>query len=99
MRNVFITGGTHGIGRGLVRHFLQKGYHCITTFNSNAAQAEELLDWSKMNNYSLEIHKIDHSKPQIVFDEIVQAVDFLADKQSDAITGQVLNICGGYSVQ
>ena len=42
MKTVFVTGGTRGIGRGVVEKFRDEGYFVVFTYNSSSQIAEEL---------------------------------------------------------
>lgn len=44
MKNVLVTGVSRGIGRGIAKLFLDKGYTLFGTFNSCKANAEELIE-------------------------------------------------------
>ena len=42
MKTVFITGGSRGIGRAMVKLFSERGYSVAFTYNSSESQANEL---------------------------------------------------------
>lgn len=42
MKTVFITGGSRGIGRAMVKLFSERGYSVAFTYNSSESQAKEL---------------------------------------------------------
>jgi len=47
MRNAFVTGGSRGIGRGIVLDFVKKGWGVAFTYNSQSAMAEETIALAK----------------------------------------------------
>ena len=49
MKNVFITGGTRGIGLALVKAFSEAGYRVGFSYNKSADLAEELVSKLEQN--------------------------------------------------
>lgn len=47
MRNAFVTGGSRGIGRGIVLDFVKKGWGVAFTYNSQSTMAEETIALAK----------------------------------------------------
>jgi 3-oxoacyl-[acyl-carrier protein] reductase len=45
--NVFITGGSRGIGRALVLKFVQEGWGCAFSYSRNESAARETLDLAR----------------------------------------------------
>lgn len=50
MKNAFVTGGSRGIGRGIVLDFVKKGWGVAFTYNSQSAMAEETIAQAKEVN-------------------------------------------------
>ena len=53
--NVFITGGSRGIGRATVLKFAEKGWGCAFTYIKNRAAAEETVSLANKVNSELKI--------------------------------------------
>jgi 3-oxoacyl-[acyl-carrier protein] reductase len=53
--NVFITGGSRGIGRATVLKFAEKGWGCAFTYIKNRAEAAETVSLAKKINSELKI--------------------------------------------
>ncbi len=50
MKNVFITGGSRGIGRSIVLKFIREGWGCAFTYAGNIAAADETIKLAKEIN-------------------------------------------------
>jgi NAD(P)-dependent dehydrogenase (short-subunit alcohol dehydrogenase family) len=76
---ILLTGGAHGIGRGLFRHFLQSGHHVII-LDSNTEELEHVKTqaekWSKPNEGSWTALHCDISKRE----QIKSAVTAVTEK-------------------
>jgi len=53
--NVFITGGSRGIGRATVLKFAEKGWGCAFTYIKNSAEAKETVSLANKINPELKI--------------------------------------------
>ena len=58
-KTILVTGGTKGIGKEIVRSFLVKGHHVITTYSSDESAAHEFISEFKEFTHSLELKKFD----------------------------------------
>jgi 3-oxoacyl-[acyl-carrier protein] reductase len=67
-QRVIVTGGTRGIGAGIVEAFLQAGATVIATYSSNDAAANEFKNKNEQYAPSLDIQKYDVSSSQEVKD-------------------------------
>lgn len=75
IKNIFITGGSAGIGRAIVERFAKdKNYFCYFTFNSNAASANEIMQ-SHSNTCAF---KCNISKE----DDVVSVCNLLSEKKT-----------------
>ena len=45
--NVFVTGGSRGIGRGIVLKMIKEGYGCAFSYAGNTEAAEETIRQAK----------------------------------------------------
>ncbi|MBI2520465.1 MAG: SDR family oxidoreductase [Bdellovibrio sp.] len=63
---VVVTGGTRGIGRGVVECFLQEGAHVVATYNKNEQEANLLREQLSEYGNHLFLEKFDVSNSQDV---------------------------------
>lgn len=82
MKTILITGGTDGIGKGLVLHYLHKGYHVIAV-GSNKDKGTYLI--SEMKNTNLTFLQADLS----LMSENLRVIKTVSD-QTDALDGLIL---------
>ena len=75
--NAFITGGSRGIGRGIVLKCVSEGYGCAFTYAGNTEAAEETVRLAKEINPDIDIksYQLDVKIPQDVETVIEQAID------------------------
>ena len=73
--NVFVTGGSRGIGRALVLKFIQEGWGCAFTHLSNRDAAEETLRLARDIRSDLKVksYQLDIKDPDCV-EEVAEAV-------------------------
>jgi 3-oxoacyl-[acyl-carrier protein] reductase len=64
---VFVTGGTRGIGKGVVERLSANGYPVVFTYKSSAAVAETLIGKLRDAGGSVEAHACDSSQTESVF--------------------------------
>lgn len=59
--NIFISGGSQGIGKATVLHFLEKGHHVAFSYNSNRVEAEKTLQLAqeKFPTQKVRAYKLD----------------------------------------
>lgn len=79
--NVFITGGSRGIGRGIVLKFVQEGHGCGFTYVGNTEAANETIRMAKEINPDVPVfaYKMDLRVPQQIEDTVDQAITDLGD--------------------
>lgn len=79
--NVFVTGGSRGIGRGIVLKFIREGYGCAFTYVGNEAKAEETIALAKEINSGAEIraYKMNVADSGEVEKVTEQAIDDFGD--------------------
>ncbi|OQX30095.1 MAG: hypothetical protein B0D92_00255 [Spirochaeta sp. LUC14_002_19_P3] len=53
--NAFVTGGSRGIGRAIVLKFIQEGYGCAFSYNSNSQAADDVVKQARAINPDAEI--------------------------------------------
>ena len=63
--NIFISGGSSGIGFYLVKRFLSNGHKIFTTYQ-NIKSKKNLIEISKINKKNLKFFKIDFSNTREV---------------------------------
>lgn len=75
--NVLVTGGSRGIGRGIVKKFVREGYGCAFTYAGNTQAAEETIRLAKEANPDAVIHmyKMDVKNVDEVETVVEQAID------------------------
>lgn len=75
--NVFVTGGSRGIGRGIVLKMIQEGNGCAFSYVGNLEAAEETVRLAKEINSECKIkaYKMDQSDSKIVEEVVEQAID------------------------
>ncbi len=75
--NVFITGGSRGIGRSIVLKFVKEGYGCAFTFAGNEKAAEETIEQAKRINKQVKIkkYKMDVKNGDEIDTVVEQAID------------------------
>ncbi len=75
--NVFVTGGSRGIGRGIVLKMIQEGNNCAFTYVGNLEAAEETIRLAKEVNSSCKViaYKMDQSNSSEVEEVIDKAID------------------------
>lgn len=72
MKNAIVTGGTKGIGAGVAKMLLQKGYHVIATYAHDAVGAQHFFDEMQDISTEIEVAQVDQSVRQ-------QTYNFLDD--------------------
>lgn len=72
MKNAIVTGGTKGIGAGVAKMLLQKGYHVIATYAHDAEGAQHFFDEMQDISTEIEVAQVDQSVRQ-------QTYNFLDD--------------------
>lgn len=66
MKNVIVTGGSNGIGEGIVRYLAQKEYNVILNYNTSEEKAVKIKNELKEQGYEIDIFKADVSKREEV---------------------------------
>lgn len=79
--NAFVTGGSRGIGRGIVLKFIKEGYGCGFTYVGNEEKARETEKLAKEINSGAEIrsYKMNVSDSADVEKTVEQAIDDFGD--------------------
>ena len=74
---VLITGGSRGIGRGIVLKAIKKGYKVLFTYKSNTEKAEETCAQARAMHSDAQVHAyaLDISQPAAVDSMIDRLVD------------------------
>lgn len=74
--NVFVTGGSRGIGRSIVLRFITEGYGCAFSYMSNSDAAEETIKMAKSINPDVNIkgYCFDQGNPEQVENFVEQAL-------------------------
>ena len=75
--NVFVTGGSRGIGRGIVLKMIEEGNGCAFTYVGNLEAAEETIRLAKEINKdcNIQAYKMDQSDSKVVEEVIDKAID------------------------
>lgn len=75
--NVFVTGGSRGIGRGIVLKMIREGNGCAFTYAGNIKAAEETIRLAKEINKDcrVEAYKMDQSDSKAVETVVEKAID------------------------
>ena len=60
-KTVIITGGSRGIGKGIVKLFAEHGANIIFTYRSSDAEASEIVSQMSKNNINIKAYKSDAS--------------------------------------
>ncbi|KAA1187971.1 3-oxoacyl-ACP reductase FabG [Photorhabdus heterorhabditis] len=63
---VFVSGGSRGIGKGIVKMLATQNYHVIFTYKSSTSEAQILCQEIKQQGYSCEGHQCDVSNAKEV---------------------------------
>lgn len=79
--NAFVTGGSRGIGRGIVLKMIKEGCGCAFTYAGNTAAAEETIKLAKeiSPDCNVKAYKMDQSKVSEVEAVVEQAIDDFGD--------------------
>ena len=85
MKTAIVTGGTRGIGRGVVHYLVSKGYYCLVTYGSSVSDASKLEDELPSQ---VELLKVDHRFPKLVEETIGKT---LRDLKIDVLVNCVSN--------
>ncbi|MCR9161391.1 MAG: SDR family oxidoreductase [Nannocystaceae bacterium] len=85
----FVTGGSRGIGRGIVQAALQAGHDVAFTYRSNRAAAEEVVAWARAHapQRRCEAFALDVRDPvavEAVGDAVLDAFDEVATVVNNA---------------
>lgn len=75
--NVFVTGGSRGIGRGIVLKMIEEGNGCGFTYVGNLEAAEETIRLAKEidKDCSIKAYKMDQSDSKVVEQVVEKAID------------------------
>ncbi|WP_236637404.1 SDR family NAD(P)-dependent oxidoreductase [Photorhabdus australis] len=63
---VFISGGSRGIGKGIVKMLTTQNYHVVFTYKSSTSEAQILCQEIQQQGYSCEGHQCDVSNAEEV---------------------------------
>ncbi|MBN2659191.1 MAG: SDR family oxidoreductase [Spirochaetales bacterium] len=79
--NVFVTGGSRGIGRGIVLKMIKEGYGCAFTYAGNTEAAEETIRQAKeiRKDCTVAAYKMDQSKVDEVETVLESAINDFGD--------------------
>jgi 3-oxoacyl-[acyl-carrier protein] reductase len=79
--NVFVTGGSRGIGRGIVLKMIKEGYGCAFTYAGNVEAAEETIRQAKeiRKDCSIISYKMDQKDASEVEQVLENAIDDFGD--------------------
>lgn len=69
-KTVLITGGSRGIGKGIVTYLAQRGYQIVLNYNRSEQKAKEIKQELTSKGYIVEIYQADVSKKEQVKDLI-----------------------------
>ena len=98
MKNILITGASHGIGRAIAIHFAKNGYNVIANYNKSENEAFMLKNELSSLGYSCHTIKADVSKQEEVrkmFDYIISnfgQLDALVNNAGISIEKPFLNV-------
>ncbi len=75
--NVFVTGGSRGIGRAIVLKMVSKGHGCAFTYVNNKVSADETIQKAKEINQDIMVksYKMDSKNPDDVEKIIDEAIN------------------------
>ena len=76
MKTVIVTGGSRGIGEGIVRLLAEKNYNIILNYNKSEKKAKQIQDELKQKGKNIEIFKADVSKRE----EVKKLIAFALEK-------------------
>ena len=76
MKTVIVTGGSRGIGEGIVRLLAEKDYNIILNYNKSEEKAKQIQDELKQKGKNIEIFKADISKRE----EVKKIIAFALEK-------------------
>ena len=79
--NAFVTGGSRGIGRGIVLKMVQEGYGCAFTYASNELAAQETLAMAREINPDIQVeaYKLDQARSADVERVVDTALETFGD--------------------
>ncbi len=79
--NVFVTGGSRGIGRATVLRFVQEGWGCAFSYKSNEAATRETIALAKEINPNITVkaYQLDLKDSGAIEDVIDQAINDFDD--------------------
>ncbi len=80
MKTALVTGGTRGIGRAIVEHFLDNGISVISTYNSSSTEADKLIERFGPDKLSFfQFNQGDTSSHNQLLKEIDRPIDILVN--------------------
>lgn len=78
-KTVIVTGGSKGIGAGIVKILAEEGYNVVLNYNKSEEVAKKMQEEFTKNGYNVEIYKADVSKKE----EVKKLVEFAINKFSN----------------
>lgn len=76
IKTVIVTGGSRGIGEGIVRFLAEKNYNIILNYNKSEKKAKQIQNELKEKGKNVEIFKADVSKRE----EVKELIKFALEK-------------------
>ena len=75
-KTVLITGGSRGIGKGIVTYLAQRGYQIVLNYNRSEQKAKEIKQELTSKGYIVEIYQADVSKKE----QVKELIQFTIEK-------------------
>ena len=76
MKTILVTGGSQGIGRGIIENLPKNQYNIILNYNKSEESANNIKENLLKKGYNIEIFKADVSKKE----ETIELVNFAIEK-------------------
>jgi len=101
-RTALVTGGTRGIGRGIVRQLIASGVRVATVYHEDESAARALIgegEGAGLRPLVARINVADFEplEARVEIEEIAAAVRYFLSDLAASVTGQCLAVNGGLS--
>lgn len=76
-KKAFVTGGSRGIGKGIVLELAKRGYDVVFTYNSKQQEADELVEQVNAMGGNVYTFQASFDQPEVSVKAFAQAVEYL----------------------